>query len=96
MVLLWSEKKSIEYSFGKTGYNKLLFDKSLCKEFDNASYSMKCILSEALHGGSAANLAEIEKNERNVCCFILWSSHSYVWWKSWLPNQGIPTMDEAI
>ena len=63
-------KKSVEYSFGKTGYNKLLFDKDLCTEFDDASYSMKCILSEALHGGSAAYIAEIEKDERNVAIFF--------------------------
>ena len=63
-------KRKVEYSFGKTGYNRLLNSEDLCNEFDDASFSMKCILSKALADGSAAYLAQVEKDERNVAKFF--------------------------
>ena len=63
-------KKKVEFCFGKTGYDALLTDEAKCDIFSDASYSMKCILSEAISDGSAAYIAETEKDERNVARFF--------------------------
>ena len=65
-------KKSVEYSFGKTGYNKLLFDKNLCKEFDNTSYSMRHYTAVLLH-----TWLKLKRMRKHVSIFFDLLIHMY-------------------
>ena len=70
-------KKHVFLKFGEAGAQEMLTDKSLCIKYSAALYLIKCKLSSALQGGTAAHLNHIHEAERNAAKFFKFIEQKY-------------------